>query len=379
MQSGQHNERPHPGRRPCGSEPAAGCAQPAAAAPDSVLPLALPEHLQASLAAAQEQRRQGYRGRFAPSPTGSLHRGNLRTALLSWLDARRQGGEWLLRLDDLDTPRNRPGAEQEILADLRWLGLDWDGPLLRQSERRGLYASVLSSLRRNGWLYPCRCSRRLLADISAPHGGLNVYPGFCRRRPPAWGPERGRLPSWRLRLSPGTLIWREQSALGGRLDGPTSVGDVVLRRADGVVAYHLATAVDELWLGISHVVRGEDLWSSTGAQVAVLQALGAAPPAYLHVPLWRDASGQRLSKREQSEGLAGLRRDGRDAATVIGELAASLDLVPAGSRLSARELLEGLPSEGPLLPQARPQPPQHPDPPPAPLPAALLPSAGGSD
>ena len=134
----------------------------------------LPRHLQALLEAGLLRRRQGYRGRFAPSPTGALHRGNLRTALLGWLHARLRGGEWLLRLDDLDTPRNRPGAEASILADLRWLGLDWDGPLLRQSQRRGLYGTVLSALRRQGLLYPCRCSRRLLADISAPHGALNV-------------------------------------------------------------------------------------------------------------------------------------------------------------------------------------------------------------
>jgi glutamyl-tRNA synthetase len=321
----------------------------------------LPAHLQASLAAAQEQRRRGYRGRFAPSPTGALHRGNLRTALLSWLEARHRGGEWLLRIDDLDTPRNRPGAEEAILADLRWLGLDWDGPVLRQSRRRGLYASVLSALRRAGCLYPCRCSRRLLADISAPHGGLNVYPGFCRQGPHTWGPEQGRLPSWRLRLPPGTLHWREGSACGGRLDGASAVGDGVLRRADGVVAYHLATAVDELWLGISDVVRGEDLWSSTGAQVAVMQAFGADPPAYRHVPLWRDANGQRLSKRDQTEGLAGLRRGGRDAAAVIGELAASLDLVPVGTRLSAQDLLASLPAEGAQihLPHRSVQPARH--------------------
>ena len=162
----------------------------------------LPRHLQALLEAGLLRRRQGYRGRFAPSPTGALHRGNLRTALLGWLHARMRGGEWLLRLDDLDTPRNRPGAEASILADLRWLGLDWDGPLLRQSQRRGLYGTVLSALRRQGLLYPCRCSRRLLADISAPHGALTVYPGTCRGRDGGWGPLQGRLPSWRLRLGP---------------------------------------------------------------------------------------------------------------------------------------------------------------------------------
>jgi glutamyl-tRNA synthetase len=310
----------------------------------------LPEALRVSLERCLVDRARHPRGRFAPSPTGCLHRGNLRTALLSWLQARRRGGEWLLRLDDLDTPRNRPGAEASILADLRWLGLDWDGPVLRQSERRGLYATVLSALRRGGRLYPCRCSRRLLADVSAPHGPLAVYPGFCRQRPGGWGPQQQRLPSWRLRLDTGVLRWPDLCGGESAVDGQSRVGDVVLRRADGVVAYHLATAVDELWLGISEVVRGEDLLASTGAQVAVMAALGVDPPRYGHVPLWRDAQGNRLSKREAAEGLEGLRRQGRDAASVIGELAASVGLVPPASRLSAAELLQSLPQEGPLCP-----------------------------
>ena len=304
--------------------------------------LALPEALQRAIDAGLARRRQGYRGRFAPSPTGRLHRGNLRTALLAWLDARLAGGELLLRLDDLDTPRNRPGAEEAILADLRWLGLNWDGPPLHQSRRRGLYATALSALRRAGALYPCRCSRRLLADISAPHGALSVYPGHCRGRPPLWGPAGGRLPSWRLALPAGSLRWPERFDAAGSLDGPREVGDVVLRRADGVVAYHLATALDELTLGISDVVRGADLWGSTGAQVAVMAALGAPPPRYGHVPLWRDGAGQRLSKREAAEGLGSWRDQGMDAAAVIGLLAASLSLVPLGQRLSARELLSGI-------------------------------------
>ena len=287
-------------------------------------------------------RGHGYRGRYAPSPSGALHRGNLRTALVSWLEARLAGGSWLLRIDDLDTPRLVAGAELQILDDLRWLGLNWDGPLCRQSERRGLYNSVLTAWRRAGLLYPCRCSRRLLADVSAPHGTLNVYPGFCRGRQLGWGPEQGRLPSWRLRLGDGELRWSERLAAAGVLDGPSVVGDVVLRRADGFIAYHLATAIDELDLGITEVVRGEDLWSSTAAQVAVLRQLGAPPPRYAHVPLWRDAAGQRLSKREGSEGLAGYRARGWDGPAVIGDLAASLGLVAAGERLSADELLEEL-------------------------------------
>ncbi|MEB3306867.1 MAG: tRNA glutamyl-Q(34) synthetase GluQRS [Cyanobacteriota bacterium] len=285
------------------------------------------------------------RGRFAPSPSGTLHRGNLRTALLSWLDVRLRSGEWLLRIDDLDTPRNRAGSEQSILADLRWLGLHHDGPVLHQSDARGLYGTVLSWFRRAGLLYPCRCSRRDLADVSAPHTGLTVYPGTCRSLPRGWGWEQGRLPSWRLRLPTTELRWRERYGAVGRVDGPSAVGDVVLRRADGRVAYHLATAVDELRLGISDVLRGEDLWSSTAPQVAVIQLLGGRAPRYGHLPLCRERSGERLSKRDGSLGIEGYRARGLDAAAVVGELAASVGLVPPGSRISARELLQDLSPE----------------------------------
>jgi glutamyl-tRNA synthetase len=302
----------------------------------------LPSHVAALIQAGLTQREQIYRGRFAPSPTGALHRGNLRTALLSWLEARLHGGQWLLRIDDLDTPRNRGGAAQEIQADLQWLGLDWDGPVIWQSRRRGLYATVLSALRREGLVYPCRCSRRMLADISAPHGSSPVYPGFCVGASQGWGLAAQRLPSWRLQVPQGRLQWRECYGESGDVDGPEAVGDVVLRRADGFLAYHLATAVDELTLGISDVLRGDDLWSSTAAQVAVMVQLGAGPPRYGHVPLWRDAVGHRLSKREGSDGLAGYRNRGFSAAAVIGELAASAGLVPKGSQLSAQELVAQL-------------------------------------
>ncbi|MFN6344555.1 MAG: glutamate--tRNA ligase family protein, partial [Cyanobium sp.] len=144
--------------------------------PGQPLPLQLPAQLRGQLDLGVALRQRGYRGRFAPTPTGPQHRGNQRTAQLSWLAARLAGGDWFLRIDDLDTPRSRSGAEEEIVADLRWLGLAWDGPIWRQSARRGVYATVLSTLRRAGWLYPCRCSRRMLADISAPQGAPPVYP-----------------------------------------------------------------------------------------------------------------------------------------------------------------------------------------------------------
>jgi len=315
-------------------------------APMAGASLPLPLHLRQRLSLGPTGSGAPYRGRYAPSPTGALHRGNLRTALLSWLDARLHGGQWRLRIDDLDRPRNRPGTEASILADLDWLGLGWDGPLVRQSERRGLYGSVLSTLRRAGLLYPCRCSRRMLADPSAPHGETPVYPGTCRQGPdqptPHWGPEDRRLPSWRLALPDGTIHWHERLAAPGvRLAAP-EVGDPVLRRADGVLAYHLATAVDELDLGISTVVRGEDLWASTAPQVAVMEALGGTAPRYAHVPLWRSTAGERLAKRSGAEGLAAWRSQGLEAPQVIGLLAASLALVPAGAELTAEELAREL-------------------------------------
>jgi glutamyl-tRNA synthetase len=156
----------------------------------------------------------------------------------------------------------------------------------------------------------------------------------------------GRLPSWRLRLEPGEVTWPEEIAAPGRLEAATAIGDVVLRRADGFLAYHLATAVDELALGIGTVLRGEDLWASSGPQVAVMELLGGEPPRYWHVPLLAGADGERLAKREGGLGLAALRRRGLDAAEVIGLLAGSVGLVPEGSRLSAGELLSDLNLEG---------------------------------
>ena len=290
----------------------------------------------------QQRRGSHRRARFAPTPSGPLHLGNLRTALLSWLSAQLTGAEWLLRIDDLDTPRNRPGAEAQAIADLQWLGLRCDGPVLRQSQRRGLYHSLLSALRSQGCLYPCHCSRRMLVDVSAPHGAWPLYPGTCAGVAPDWGARNGRLPSWRLRLPSGPLDWPEQGQVSSHLDGATEVGDVVLRRADGFLAYHLATAADELWLGITEVVRGEDLWVTTGPQVALMQLLGFEPPNYWHVPLLRDQAGQRLAKREGSAGLEGWRAQGGSAEALIGQWAVQLGWLPQGAVLTAQELLSEL-------------------------------------
>ena len=280
----------------------------------------LPDHLSQVLQNGQRLRQQGYRGRFAPTPSGPLHLGNVRTALLSWLRARLCNGQWLLRVDDLDTPRIRPGAIESVLQDLRWLGLNWDGPLVLQSRRRGLYGSFLSTFRRQGYLYPCRCSRRQL-------DGATIYPGTCRWLPQDWGLRDARLPAWRLRVAePFDSV----------------VGDVILRRADGVVAYHLATSIDELALGINEVVRGQDLVSVCAAQRAVITSLGMASPRYGHVPLLLDTAGQKLSKRDHATGLSSLRDRGEAAAQVIGQLAESLGLMSSTCAISAEELLEEL-------------------------------------
>jgi glutamyl-tRNA synthetase len=280
----------------------------------------LPDHLNQVLQNGQGLSQQGYRGRFAPTPSGPLHLGNVRTALLSWLRARLNNGQWLLRVDDLDTPRIRSGAIESVLKDLRWLGLNWDEPVVLQSRRRGLYSSFLSILRKQGYLYPCRCSRRQL-------DGATIYPGTCRGVRQGWGVKDERLPAWRLRVV-------EPFA--------TEVGDVVLRRTDGVIAYHLATSIDELALGINEVVRGQDLEAVWAAQSAVITSLGMTSPRYGHVPLLCDSSGEKLSKRAHATGLSSLRDRGEASAQVIGRLATSLGLVSPATAISAEELLEEL-------------------------------------
>ena len=277
-----------------------------------------PDHLLEHLTRGQQLRVSGsYRGRYAPSPTGVLHLGNLQTALLSWLQARIAGGQWILRIDDLDRPRNRSGAIERIQSDLRWLGLDWDEPCVFQSARTGFYDAWLAWLRRCGALFACRCTRRQLA-------GHIVYPGYCRDAAGHWGLEQERFPAWRLKVPS---------------NDPRNSGDVLVRRSDRITAYHFATVIDEICLGITDVVRGSDLLDSLPSQLSIFDALGQESPRFHHGPLLRDQAGRKLSKRIASAGLEPLRRNGLEAADVIGQMASQLGLVPAGIRLSASELL----------------------------------------
>jgi glutamyl-tRNA synthetase len=284
-----------------------------------------------------------YRGRLAPSPTGKLHFGSARTALVAWLAARKAGGALVLRMEDLDRLRVVPGAAQGIMDDLRWLGLDWDegpdvgGPCgpYAQSERSAHYDAALAQLAAAGQVFRCSCSRaEVLAASSAPHGELGPrYPGTCRQR--ARHPERPCA----LRFGMASA-----EAFDDRLYGrqPAADGDdFIVHRADGLYAYQLAVVVDDIAMSIREVVRGADLLSSTPRQLALYRALGAEPPAFLHVPLVLGADGVRLAKRHGSVAIADYRAAGVSAEQLVGRLAASLGLVPEPVQLRARDLIEG--------------------------------------
>ncbi len=298
---------------------------------------------------------QPVRGRCAPSPTGALHLGNLRTALLAWLFARAAGGSFVLRVEDLDRPRVRPGATAQMLADLRWIGLDWDegpdigGPLgpYTQSMRQAIYDAALARLGARGLLYPCYCTRLELARIaSAPHGEDGPrYPGTCRLLTQRERREReaaGRQPALRFR-APATPIRFEDRMAGVVCESvAVTVGDFVVRRSDGIVAYQLAVVVDDALMRVTQVVRGADLLASTARQLALCDALGHPRPRdYVHVPMLLDRSGARLSKRAVSEGLGGLRASGMKSAEVLGMFAASCGFWPMGAPATPDELLAG--------------------------------------
>lgn len=243
-----------------------------------------------------------YRGRFAPSPTGPLHLGSLVAAVGSYLDARTQGGEWLVRMEDVDTPRNVPGAADDILRTLGAFGFEWDGPVLYQSKRFEAYADALDRLKQAGLVYGCACSRKEIAD-SATHaaidGGL-AYPGTCRGGLPAGRQAR----AWRLRVDAG------ETAFVDRLQGRVvqhlehDVGDFVLRRADGLFAYQLAVVVDDAWQGINAVVRGADLLASTPRQIWLQRCLGYPELTYAHLPVAANPAGEKLSKQTRAQALS---------------------------------------------------------------------------
>jgi glutamyl-tRNA synthetase len=279
-------------------------------------------------------------GRFAPSPTGLLHLGSLRTALVAWLFARSQGARFLVRIEDLDPQRSRPEFEHSQLGDLAALGIDWDGAPVRQSERQAAYAEALAALQRAGLLYPCFCTRAEIREAaSAPHDELpdGAYPGTCRTLSEAERRRReaeGRPFALRLRAEAARVEFED------RLLGPRAgvVDDFVVRRADGVPAYQLAVVVDDAAQGLGEVVRGADLADSTPRQILLAQLLGLPVPRYAHVALVLGADGARLAKRHGSVTLA----DRAEPATAtLSLLARSLEITTDVPPARASDLLSG--------------------------------------
>jgi glutamyl-tRNA synthetase len=269
-------------------------------------------------------------GRFAPSPTGDFHLGNLRTAVVAWLSARAEGRPFLVRMEDLDRAQANAEHEAAQLRDLAAIGIDWDGEVVRQSERFHFYDAALERLAADGSVYECFCSRRdirlqIEASASAPHGPPGSYPGTCRDLTATECAERsaaGRPPALRLHTDGQTLD------VVDRLSGPFSgaVDDVVLRRNDGVPAYNLAVVVDDGLQAVTDVVRGDDLLASTPRQVMLQQLLGIETPSYLHIPLVFGGDGERLAKSHGATTLRELEAAGVSVAQVTGWIARSLDL-----------------------------------------------------
>lgn len=234
-----------------------------------------------------------YVGRFAPSPTGPLHFGSLVAALASYMQARAANGRWLLRMDDLDAPREQPGAADQILRALDRLGFEWDGPVLRQSARVARYGAAIEDLAQRGFAYGCACTRKELDDSALAIDGSRIYPGTCRR-----GIVTGKREcAVRLRThaAPIGFVDRIQGSIEQRVE--REVGDFVLLRADGIYAYQLAVVLDDMDQAVTEVVRGADLLDSTARQIHLQRILGAPTPRYAHVPVAINAAGEKLSKQ----------------------------------------------------------------------------------
>jgi len=303
--------------------------------------------------------RNGYVGRLAPSPTGALHLGNVRTFMVAWLRARQAGGKVILRMEDLDHPKHKPGAEAQAIEDLRWLGFDWDEEYV-QSERRELYAEALARLCAQGLAYPCVCSRRdVEAAQSAPHEGEQLrYPGTCRGRFATWAEAvafmnlatgetpvvpvlgTGRIPCWRFRTREGARVAFEDVFAGHyEMDVWETLGDFPLARDEKGAGYALAVTVDDSAMGVTEVVRGDDLLPATPPQILLYQALGLPVPAFFHVPLVVGPDGRRLAKRHGDTRMASFREAGVAPERLIGFLARSLGLIENERPIGLRSLI----------------------------------------
>lgn len=287
-------------------------------------------------------------GRFAPTPSGYLHLGNLCCFLLAWLSAKSKGGEIILRVEDLDRERTYPAFEEQAEEDLRFLGLDWergglsDSREFRQSERSGIYEELLASLTARGLTYPCFCSRAELHAANAPHSadGDPIYNGKCRglSAEDIENLSKKRSPAVRLMVK-GKVSFTDGHYGFYEQDLERDCGDFILRRSDGVFAYQLAVVADDALMGVTEVVRGRDLISSTPRQIYLYNLLGFSPPLFFHTPLLLDSQGRRLSKRDRDMGLCALRERGFKAEQIIGGLAFLMGLIDRPEPVGAGELV----------------------------------------
>lgn len=307
-------------------------------------------------------------GRFAPSPSGRMHVGNLLSALLAWLSARAAGGRMVLRMEDLDPDRTSRALADQLEDDLRFLGFDWDeggsaggpnGPYY-QSGRTGLYAEALAQLEKKGLLYPCFCTRAQLHAAEAPHNsdGETIYSGRCRGLAAEQIEAQARLraPAVRLRLPDETVRFVDGHYGPVEQNLARECGDIILRRSDGVFAYQLAVVLDDIAMGVTQVVRGRDLLSSTPRQMYLYRLFGASPPQYIHVPLLLARDGRRLSKREHDLDLGALRARGFSGEEIVGRVAYLAGLLPHPRPARPRDLLplfswEKVPKENLVLPE----------------------------
>jgi glutamyl-tRNA synthetase len=283
-------------------------------------------------------------GRLAPSPTGAQHVGNARTYLIAWLSARARNGTVRLRIEDIDSPRIKPGAAESLLRDLRWLGLDWDGEPVVQTTRLPHYLAALDTLRARELVYPCTCTRTdIAAAASAPHAEHEgpTYPGTCSHRTAAGAIEleaEGRPFAWRFRVS-HSPAFHDRYAGEVRIDLQELGGDFVVWKSAGTPAYQLAVVVDDAAMQVSEVIRGDDLIPSTPRQLLLYDALGHSPPTFAHVPLVVGEDGRRLAKRHGDTRLSTLREAGVEPEALVGLLAWSCGWLPRPRSLSASELL----------------------------------------
>ena len=281
-------------------------------------------------------------GRFAPSPSGRMHLGNLWSSLLAWLSARSAGGSMVLRLEDLDPDRCRAAYGEQIMRDLEWLGLDWDGEIVWQSRRTGAYEEAFRRLEELELVYPCFCTRTQRLAACAPHLGESspVYDGRCRAltREQRRELSQARAPAWRAAVPERSVSFRDlcQGEYTQRLD--RECGDFILRRSDGVYAYQLAVVVDDAWMGVTQVVRGRDLLSSAPRQLWLGEQLGLPAPEYGHVPLLLAPDGRRLAKRDRDQELGQLQQR-FTAPELVGHLAALAGLIPEYCPITPAQLI----------------------------------------